>query len=141
MHRSRRRGNISTELKLKWEGIDWVSPIQDRDQCWDLVNVVTNFPKKLNQTPWPEPVSEVYRPSHRRLSAKLVPTFAYRGCHVVYVTNPYDRNLGFLQRNKPSRSISVFLFCFNFQSLRFQDHRYISTVSNKPLMAWKQELY
>jgi hypothetical protein len=30
------------------------------------------------------------------MSAKLVPTFAGRGCHVVSVTDPYGRNLGFL---------------------------------------------
>jgi hypothetical protein len=31
--------------------------------------------------------SELYRPSDRRLSAKLVPTLADRGCHVVIVTD------------------------------------------------------
>jgi hypothetical protein len=46
-------------------------------------------------TPWPESASELYRPSDRRLSAKLVPTFVYGGCHVVSVTDPYGRNLGF----------------------------------------------
>jgi hypothetical protein len=30
---------------------------------------------------------------------KLVPTFAGRGCHVVSVTNPYGRILGFLDRS------------------------------------------
>jgi CBS-domain-containing membrane protein len=35
----------------------------------------------------------------RRLSAKLVPTFADRGCHVVSVTDPYGRILGFLDRD------------------------------------------
>jgi hypothetical protein len=30
------------------------------------------------------------------LSVKLVPTFADRECHVVSVTDPYGRNLGFL---------------------------------------------
>jgi hypothetical protein len=30
-------------------------------------------------------VSELYRPSDRRLSAKLVLTFANRGCHVVVI--------------------------------------------------------
>jgi hypothetical protein len=34
--------------------------------------------------------------SDRRLSAKLVPTFADRWCHVVSVTDPYGRILGFL---------------------------------------------
>jgi hypothetical protein len=40
------------------------------------------------KTPWPEFTSELYRPSDRRLLAKLVPTFADRGCHVVSVTDP-----------------------------------------------------
>jgi hypothetical protein len=43
--------------------------------------------------------SRYYRPSDRFLSAKLVPTFAVRGCHVVSVTVPYGRILGFLDRN------------------------------------------
>jgi hypothetical protein len=36
----------------------------------------------------------------RRLSAKLVPTFAGRGCYVVSVTGPYVRILGFLDGMK-----------------------------------------
>jgi hypothetical protein len=40
------------------------------------------------KTPWPQSASELYRPSDRSLSAKLVPTFADRGCHVVSVTDP-----------------------------------------------------
>jgi hypothetical protein len=47
------------------------------------------------KTPWPEFESELYRPSDRRLSAKLVPTFLDRECHVVSVTGPYGRILGF----------------------------------------------
>jgi hypothetical protein len=39
------------------------------------------------QTPWPESASELYRPSDRRLSPKLVPTLADRGCRVVSATN------------------------------------------------------
>jgi hypothetical protein len=39
-----------------------------------------------------------YRPTDRRLSTKLVPTFAYRGYHVVSVTDSYCRILGFLDR-------------------------------------------
>jgi hypothetical protein len=31
------------------------------------------------KTPWPESASELYQPSDRRLSGKLVPTFADRG--------------------------------------------------------------
>jgi hypothetical protein len=36
-------------------------------------------------------VSELYRASGRRLLAKLVPTFADRGCHVVSATDPRGR--------------------------------------------------
>jgi hypothetical protein len=35
--------------------------------------------------------SELYRPSDRRLSAKLVPALADRGCRMVSATNPHDR--------------------------------------------------
>jgi hypothetical protein len=41
---------------------------------------------------------ELYRTSARRFSAKLVPTSADRGCHVVSVTDPYGRILGCLDR-------------------------------------------
>jgi hypothetical protein len=50
------------------------------------------------QTPWPEPARELYRPRDFRLSVTLVPMFADRGCHVVCVTDPYGRILGFLDR-------------------------------------------
>jgi hypothetical protein len=64
-----------------------------------------NFPSRAEnrtffKTPWPESASELYRPIYRRLSAKLVPTFAERSCHVVSVTEPYDRILGFLDRSR-----------------------------------------
>jgi hypothetical protein len=49
-------------------------------------------------TPWPESASELHGPSDRRLSAKLVLTFADKECRVVSVTDPYGRNLGFLDR-------------------------------------------
>jgi hypothetical protein len=51
---------------------------------------------KKKKTPWSESASELYRPSDRRLSAKWLPTFADRECHVVSVTDPYCRILGFL---------------------------------------------
>jgi hypothetical protein len=38
--------------------------------------------------------------SDHPLSAKLVPTFADRGCHVARVTNPYGRILSFLDRSR-----------------------------------------
>jgi CBS-domain-containing membrane protein len=60
--------------------------------------VHTSITKK--KTPWSESTSELYRPSDRRFSAKLLPTFADRGCHVVSVTDPYGRILGFLDRSR-----------------------------------------
>jgi CBS-domain-containing membrane protein len=51
------------------------------------------------KTPWPESASELYRPSYRRLLTKLVPTFADIGCHVVSVTDPHGRIVGFLDRS------------------------------------------
>jgi hypothetical protein len=49
------------------------------DQWRTLVNTVISFLKtKLNSVAC-SPQAELYRPSDRRLSAKLVPTFADRG--------------------------------------------------------------
>jgi hypothetical protein len=61
---------------------------------------ILNCSKRSCETPLLESVSELYQPSGRRLSAKLVPTFADRGWHVVSVTDPYDRILGFLDRGR-----------------------------------------
>jgi hypothetical protein len=54
----------------------------------------------LKKTPWSESASELYRPSDRRLSTKWLSTFADRRCHVVSVTDPYGRILGFLDKEK-----------------------------------------
>jgi hypothetical protein len=58
------------------------------------------FHKQKKQTPWSESASELYRPSDCRLSAKGLPTFADKGCHVVSVTVPYGRILGFLDMSR-----------------------------------------
>jgi hypothetical protein len=52
------------------------------------------------KTPWPESARELYRLSDRRLSPKLVPTLADRGCRVVSTADPYGRDLGFLDRSR-----------------------------------------
>jgi hypothetical protein len=67
----------------------------------DLVSsdIRTNKQKK-KQTHWPQSTSELYRPSVRRMSAKLVPTFADRGCRVVSAKDPHGRILGFLDRSR-----------------------------------------
>jgi hypothetical protein len=54
------------------------------------------YPIKQIIASWPESASELYWPSDHWLSAKLAPTFADRGCHIVSVTEPHGRNLGFL---------------------------------------------
>jgi hypothetical protein len=46
-----------------------------------------NKAKNKNSMAWVRR-HELYRPSDRRLSAKLVPTLADRGCRVVSATNP-----------------------------------------------------
>jgi hypothetical protein len=45
--------------------------------------------------PWPQSASELYWPSDRRLSAKLMTTFAGRGCCVVSATNLRGRYFRF----------------------------------------------
>jgi hypothetical protein len=61
---------------------------------------IYNKQRKQHQTPWPESTNELYRLIDHRLSAKLVPIFADRGCHVVSVTDPYGRSLGFIDRSR-----------------------------------------
>jgi hypothetical protein len=48
------------------------------------------------QTPW----ASFARPSDRRLSPKLVPTFVDKECRVVNATDPQGRILGFLDRSR-----------------------------------------
>jgi hypothetical protein len=67
----------------------------------DIQNEYKLIYKKKNKTitPWSESAIELYRQSDRRLSAKGLPTFADRGCHMVSVTDPSGRILGFLDRS------------------------------------------
>jgi hypothetical protein len=51
-------------------------------------SVQSSLPNKRKQTPWPQSSSELYRPSERRLSAKLMPSFEEEGCNVVSVADP-----------------------------------------------------
>jgi hypothetical protein len=53
---------------------------------------------KLN--PWPGSARELYRPSDRRMSSKLVPILADRGFYVASFTDPYGCILGFLERSR-----------------------------------------
>jgi hypothetical protein len=65
-------------------------------QFWYNISKYKNDQQKQKQTPLSESASELYRLSDRRLSVKRLPTFADKGCHVVSVTNPFGRILGFL---------------------------------------------
>jgi hypothetical protein len=69
-------------------------------QNWGNFRATELSMTKSKQTPWPYSASELYRPRDRRLSAKLVPTLADRGCRVVSSTDPHGRILGFLDRSR-----------------------------------------
>jgi hypothetical protein len=69
-------------------------------------------------------VSELYRPSDSRLSVKLVPTFADRMCHVVSVTDPCARILGFLDRLQGA-------YARQNDTLQVKKNRYEQTHRNK----------
>jgi hypothetical protein len=56
-------------------------------------------PIKLFKTPWSESAKETIPTERPPLVGKVMPTFADRGCHVVSVTDPYGRILGFLDRS------------------------------------------
>jgi hypothetical protein len=56
--------------------------------------------KQRNSVAWLRSTNEPYRPNDRLLSSKLVPTFADIRCHVVSVTDPYNRTLCFLHRSR-----------------------------------------
>jgi hypothetical protein len=62
------------------------------------VNTLPNTRSK--RTPWPESVSELYRPRDRRLSAKLVPTFADRWWHVASMTDSHCSILCFPDQSR-----------------------------------------
>jgi CBS-domain-containing membrane protein len=63
---------------------------------------------ETKKTQWLESASELYRPSDSHLSAKLVPAFADRGCHVVSVTDPQGRILGILDRSRFEVALQVY---------------------------------
>jgi hypothetical protein len=61
--------------------------------------LLVDLKQKKEQTLWPQSASKLYRPSYRRLSAKLLPIFADRGCRVVSMTDPSGSILNFLDRS------------------------------------------
>jgi hypothetical protein len=94
---SRRQGGILTGVVTR------ATTKTNNDNCDDDDDHVDNYSKELNsktKTPRSESASELHRLSDRRLSEKRLPTSADRGCHVVSVTDPYGRILGFLNRSR-----------------------------------------
>jgi CBS-domain-containing membrane protein len=93
--------DLDAEVKINsaWETIRENIKVSDKESLryYELRKHKLWFDKKY---PWLESASELYRPSDRRLSAKLVPTFADSGYHVVSVTDSYGRILGFLDRSR-----------------------------------------
>jgi hypothetical protein len=69
-------------------------------------------PANNKKTPWSESASELYRPSDRSLSAKLVPTFADRGggespMAVISVSRPDRKAIGNNNNNNNNNSYQV----------------------------------
>jgi hypothetical protein len=102
-------------IMLKWISgyryLDWIQLCHDRiywgagnfpvkRNAWNVLTCWVIINKQNKQTPWPQSASELYHPNDCRLSAKLVPTFAHRGCCVVSKTDPYGRIFGFLDRSR-----------------------------------------
>jgi hypothetical protein len=84
-------------------GSEWRVKITARGEIKSGLNSLNAFVslfRLIVSSPWSESASELYLPSDRRLLAKWLPTFADGGCHVVRVTDPYGRILGFLDRSR-----------------------------------------
>jgi hypothetical protein len=64
------------------------------------------------------------RPSDSRLSVKLMPTFAHKGCHVVSMTNPCGLIFGFLTRSR----------YFFFQVAQLYSRGWVDTVPDPLLL-------
>jgi hypothetical protein len=64
------------------------------------LQIKMRFKTKKKLTAWFYSASELYRPSDRRLSAKLMPTFADEGCRVVIATDPYGHIFGSLDLSR-----------------------------------------
>jgi hypothetical protein len=67
------------------------------DSCSFYAWLILRSRDNINSVAW---VRKRNIPSDRRLSAKSVPTFADRGCHVVSMTDPYGRLFGSLDRSR-----------------------------------------
>jgi hypothetical protein len=88
---------------IHWQSIctaSHINQISPRDELNYFSVMDVKYILLTYLTQWPEFASELHWPSNRRLSAKLVPTFADRGCQEVSVTDPCGRIFGFLDRSR-----------------------------------------
>jgi hypothetical protein len=76
----------SSSIIRGWYNMPVVAAVPSGLSLTPQTNKQTN-----KQTPWLYSANELYRPSDRRLSAKLVPILADRVCRVVSATNPHGR--------------------------------------------------
>jgi hypothetical protein len=67
-------------------------------------------------------VGELYQPSYRRLSAKLVPTFADRGCCVVSATDPHGRILSLDRALLCIVHLNMLYLCTSCLMMDHEDH-------------------
>jgi hypothetical protein len=87
---------------LRWTKRRWgFSPSTSEspaNHSTDYSTLITYHPELVLKTKLRglSPLANYIEPSDRRLSAKLVLTFAETGCYVVSVTDPYGRILEFL---------------------------------------------
>jgi hypothetical protein len=71
--------NLNICKMFKWNALTRVIMIALRPSMSSRQHIhCKHWPIYILYTPWPESTSELYRLSDRRLSSKLVPTFAYR---------------------------------------------------------------
>jgi hypothetical protein len=101
-YHSKRIRDVEIHLLLEAESCTQLINHAMNKALGTIVPLINGIYERMIQfpiAPWSESVSELYPPSDRRLSAKLVPTFADRGCHVVSVTDPYGRIREILDRS------------------------------------------
>jgi hypothetical protein len=87
------------EQFIAWQFVAVEEHIIDIVKCKQMNSIHHGYTWQL-QKKKKNSASKLYRPSDRRLSAKLVPIFADRGSHVVSVTDSYGHILAFLDRSR-----------------------------------------
>jgi hypothetical protein len=85
LHNSRQQTLVTVWFLRSWSTFG--DPVQLRSKHMFIFSFSSGL-RLIKELPWPESASELYRPSDCRLSSKLVPTLADRGCCVVSAADP-----------------------------------------------------